>query len=421
MAETGFGKSVIYGVGLQGAQPPQPANNLQGAQQSQPANDPQGAQQAQPENDLQGAEQSQPENNQQGAEQSQPENNQQGTQQSQADDDPPDPPPPPPQGDATPGAGLPRRRPGAPRALLLAALAVAALFWLLSLPLTCPMYVDEAACPRPRAASPRARHDGGTAMFASALGWANYYQRAAGQGDPTDTILTRKESDAIAKDTDRLASGASEMEDAFTRSDKFEAEELDALEARLYRARDDVQYFADAKWPRLAGLACLPCGYFPLTLPCPSHPVAVVRREAEAVAKVLFLIDKRHWRVLKQHEDVQAGALDPTRDGVCGVSDRLSNVNVNRGGQRGMRRLLDFRSAAFGVCSLTSREQDEARRFRERGAYAFKGEWEELMSRVNDITSKLDDAYLSLSWRRGHIDVGVKAIGDLLDVVSGRR
>lgn len=387
MAETGFGKSVMYGVGSQGAHHSQHQNNPQGAQQPQPASGP-------------------------GLAPQQP---------AQADDNPPDPPPPPPNGAALPGLGLPRRRHGMRRALVLAVLMLAALLWFLSLPLTCPTYMDQAASPRPRAASPRARYEGGTAMFTSALRWLGYYQGEAGLGGPADTLLTRRESTTIADNTNNLASGVSDMEDAFSSGDMFEAQELDALEVRLYRARDDVQYFADVNWPRLARLACLPCGYFLLMLPCPSHPVALVRGEAEAVKKVLLLIDKRHWRVLKQHEGIQAGALDPAHDGVCGVSDKLGNVNLARGGQRGMRRLLDLRSVAFGVCSLTSREQDEARRFREREAYMFKDEFEELLNRVNDISSTLNNAYVSLSWGREHIDVGITAIDDLLDVVGGRR
>lgn len=377
---SGFEAAVMNtgGPNLQGPQLPQRANNPRGANQPQPGNNPRPPPQQLP----------------------------------QANDNPPHPPPPPRGGGATPGAW---------RALLLAALTLAALLWPLWLPLTCPVYMDQAFFPPARAASPRARYDGGTAMFTNALRWLGYYQGEAGIGGPSDTILTRRESATIAEYTEDLASGVLGMEDAFASGNMFEARELDALEARLYRARDEVSYFADATWPRLARLACLPCGYFPLTLSCPSHPIDIARREVEAVTKVLLLIDRKHWGVLKRHEGVQAEALDPAHDGVCRVSERFSNVNPKGGSLRRMRRLLDFQSAAFGVCSLTWREQDKAIRFREREAYVFKDELETLRDMVNKISSNLDKAHVSRSWGRENIDVGVKAVGELLDVLGGLR
>ncbi|KAH8768361.1 hypothetical protein F5883DRAFT_554437 [Diaporthe sp. PMI_573] len=206
------------------------------------------------------------------------------------------------------------------------------------------------------------------------------------------------------------------MEEGFARADMTEALELDALEARLYRARDEARYFEDSTWPWLGRLACLPCGFFPLTLPCPSHPIAIARREVEAVRKVFSSLRVVNLKVLEQHKHVQQKGLDGAQKNVCKLSETLSEDKPNVApGQQGMLQ-LDLGSAAFGVCELTSRDQTRAEQFRKQQLWSFTLELYQEEGRLEAISSELDNVYAGFSWSHEHIRVGIKAINELLEM-----
>lgn len=259
-------------------------------------------------------------------------------------------------------------------------------------------------------------------MLTDALLWLGYLKGQAAPDGPAAIVLTYEESATIAEYIADLSRGVVEIGEVFTQGDMFEAQELDTLEARLYRARDEARYFEDAMWPRLGCLYCLPCGFLPLTLPCPGHPVSIARREAESVTRVLMVIASAHWEVLKQHEDVQAEGLDGAHDVVCLVSKDFPAIDTDEArGQPGVVRLLDLGSAAFAVCRLTGREKERGEQFREHQLWDFMDVYEWAKRRVNTISGDLDKALVRLSWSRDHIEEGIKAIDGLLEVVHGLR
>ncbi|KAG8162879.1 hypothetical protein KVR01_007357 [Diaporthe batatas] len=247
--------------------------------------------------------------------------------------------------------------------------------WLFFLPWICPdsSRTVAAAPPGSRAVPLGSRYDGGTAMFSDALTWLEYYQREARRAGPAANTVAGRESGGVAGHAVDLSRGILQMEEGFARRETLEAQDLEAIEARLHSALDEARYFEDAGPLWLCRLACIPCGPVTDTLPCPAHPVAIARREAEAVAEVLSSMTYAHLELLKQHEDVQAGGLEPARDDVCLVSERFHAPGPDGGhrGQQMMSGLWDLGSAAFGVCQLTNREMERGKQFRQEQLWSF--------------------------------------------------
>lgn len=259
-------------------------------------------------------------------------------------------------------------------------------------------------------------------MFSDALTWLDYYQREATRAGPAANTVAGRESGGLVGHAADLSSGVLRMEEGFARRETLVAQDLEALEARLYSARDEARYFEDTEQLWLCRLACIACGSVTDTQPCPAHPVVIARREAEAVAEVLSSIIYAHLELLKQHEDVQTGGLEPARDKVCLVSERFRAANPNRGG-RGQHKLSgpsDLGSAAFGVCQLTNREMERGKQFRQEQLWNFMHRLSRVNARVRTIRSDLDRVHAGLSWSPKHIGAGIDAIDELLGLFGAR-